>query len=196
MLVMTMAAPQRNLRGFTLVELMVTLVIMAILVAAALPNFRDLLRRNQVASASNALLASLSYARTEAITRGQLVSICPSSDGAACTAGGTAFDPGWLVYSYPAGAASANLAYNATGATLLRTNGAQRSVSIKSLGSTVITFGQQGQLKPNTPLVFVTCFRSASSGDGAATDAVSGTQLDVNGSGSVTSKSTAVCTLP
>ncbi|MEO7066249.1 MAG: GspH/FimT family pseudopilin [Rhodanobacter sp.] len=191
-----MAAPQRNLRGFTLIELMVTLVIMAILVAFALPNFRDLLRRNQVASASNALLASLSYARTEAITRGQLVSICPSSDGEACTAGGTAFDPGWLVYSYPAGAASANLAYNATGATLLRANGAQRSVSIKSLGSTVITFGQQGQLKPNTPLAFVTCFRSASSGDGAATDAVSGTQLDVNGSGSVTSKSTAVCTPP
>lgn len=177
-------------RGFSLVELMVTITVMAILLAIALPSFRDVIHRNQVSSASNALLASLAYARTEAINRGQLVSMCPSANGTSCTAASNAFDPGWLVYTYPAVAASANQAY-AAGAMLLRATGARAGVSIQSRGSTVITFGQQGQLKPSTALAFVTCYREGSSGTGQSTAKVPAAQLDVNGSGSVTTKSLA-----
>jgi type IV fimbrial biogenesis protein FimT len=176
-------------RGFSLVELMVTITVMAILVAIALPNFRDVIHRNQVSSASNELLAGLAYARTEAITRGQLVSMCPSSSGTSC-AGGKAFESGWIVYTYPAGAASANTNYDSTKATLLRTTTARAGVSVQSKGATVITFGQQGQLKPSTPtLTFVTCFRTGTTGTGSSTNAVPGAELDVNGSGSVTTKS-------
>ena len=81
---------KREQGGFTLLELMVTLAVASILAVIALPSFRDLLRKNQVSSANNALLADLSYARSEAITRGNIVSICPSSDGATCTAAGQA----------------------------------------------------------------------------------------------------------
>jgi type IV fimbrial biogenesis protein FimT len=178
-----------RLRGFSLVELMVTITVMAILLAIAVPSFREVIHRNRVSSASNALLASLAYARTEAITRGQMVSMCPSSDGSACTSSGTAFDPGWIVYTYPAGAASANQAYAAP-SILLRANGAQAGVSIQSSASAVITFGQQGQLKPSTPLTFITCYRSGDGTDaGNSTAKVPGAELDVNGSGSVTTKS-------
>lgn len=181
-------------RGFSLVELMITIVVAAILLAVALPSFRDVIHRNQVSSASNALLASLAYARTEAINRGQLVSMCPGSQGAGCTAASTAYEPGWIVYTYPAGAASANKAYVAASDIMLRASGPQAGVSIQSLGSSVVTFGQQGQLKPSTPLKFVTCFRSGSSGTGTITTAVPGAELDVNGSGSVQTKSAIACT--
>lgn len=171
--------------GFSLLELMITITIAAILLVIAVPSFRDVIHRNQVSSASNALLASLAYARAEAITRGQLVSMCPSSTGDSCTAGGQAFDSGWLVYTYPTGAASANKAYD-TSAIKLRAAAVRSGVSTQSLGSTVITFGQQGQLKPSgSTLKFVTCYRDSGSGDGISTTAVPGNALGVNASGSV-----------
>jgi type IV fimbrial biogenesis protein FimT len=195
-----MARMATRRHGFSLVELMVALTVMAILLAIAVPSFRDVLRRHQVSSASNALLAELSYARTEAINRGQLVSMCPSPDGSSCTAAGKAFDLGWLVYTYPAVAASANEPYAAGSSILLRATDARAGVSIQSSGTTVITFGQQGQLRPSVPtLVFVTCFRNGSSGTGSNSTAVAGVELDVNGSGSVMTQSLAAgagCTPP
>lgn len=171
---------------------MVTLAVAAILVVIAVPSFRDLLHRSDVSSASNELLASLSYARTEAITRGQLVSMCPSVNGEATCASSDAYESGWIVYTYPAGAASANLAY-ASSAILLRATTVRDGVSVRSNSSDVITFGQQGQLKPSTPpLTFVTCYRSGGgTGAGNSTAKVPGAQLDVNGSGSVVSQSLA-----
>ena len=90
-------------KGFSLVELMVALAVAAILLVAAGPSFRDAIRRNKVSSASNALLADIAYARSEAINRGNVVSICPSSDQATCTGNGKAYENGWLVYTYQAG---------------------------------------------------------------------------------------------
>jgi hypothetical protein len=80
---------------------------------------------------------------------------------------------------------------------LLRSTDLQTNVSIQAKSGTIITFAQQGQLKPSTPLVFATCYRSGSSGTGTATAKVPGARLNVNGSGSVTSKAaatTADCT--
>jgi type IV fimbrial biogenesis protein FimT len=190
---MAMARTRTRCRGFTLVELMVTLAVMAILLVIAVPSFRDVLRRNQVSSASNALLANLSYARSEAIDRGQLVSMCPSADGATCSnPASLAYESGWLIYTYQAGAAVANTPYAAATAILLRANGAQVGVSIQAGDTKVVTFGQQGQLDPTnvtppTTLKFVTCFRSGS-GTGTSTIAVPGAALDVNPSGNITTQ--------
>lgn len=174
-------------RGFTLVELMVTLAVLAVLTMVALPSFRDTIRRSRVSAASNALLADLRYARTEAINRGQLVSLCPSSDGSKCTADGTAWDAGWLVYTYPAGAASANAAY-AAGNILLRAGAMRPDVTIEASTVDVVSFGQQGQLRPGTALKFRTCIRASGSGAGENSAAVPGAQLDLSGSGSLASK--------
>ncbi len=181
--------PRRRCKGFTLVELMVTIVIVAVLLAIALPSFRNVIQRNRVATASNDLLASLSYARTTAIYRHQLVSMCPSADGTSCTSAGQAFEPGWIVYTYPAGAASANKAYAAS-ATLLRVIDTHSGVSIHAplTQTSVITFGLQGELRPAAGLEFLTCSRTGSSGLGESTASVPGVRMDVNGSGSVTSK--------
>lgn len=180
-------------RGFSLLELMVTITVMAILLAIAVPSFRDLIHRSEVSSASNEILGSMAYARTEAINRGQLVSMCASSTGDACS-GSTAYDTGWIVYTYPAGAASANKAYVAASSILLRATTARSGVSVISNTGTVVTFGQQGQLKPSTQLKFATCWRSADTGEGEITDKVPGAELNINGSGSVTSIEAAACT--
>ena len=184
--------PSRS-RGFSLLELMITISVMAILLAVALPSFRDVIHRNQVSSASNAVLASVNYAKSEAVTRGQLVSMCPGNKTTGCTSGGKVFDQGWIVYTYPAGAASANTAYAAASSILLRSTDPQTNVSIQAKSGTIISFGMQGQLKPATPLVVATCYRSADTGTGAITTKVPGVELDVNGSGSVTTKAATTC---
>lgn len=176
---------RRPTSGFTLIELMVTLAILAILTMFALPSFRDTIRRNQVSSGSNALLADLNYARAEAINRGQLVTLCPSTDGSNC-ATSTAWGTGWLVYTYPAGAASSNKAYVA-GNILLRSATKQNGTGIWSGQATYPSFGPQGQLKPGTatvPFRFVTCF-NAGSGGYTNTSTVPGTELDVNSLGNL-----------
>jgi len=87
-------APQRK-AGFTLVELMIAVAIVAILAAIALPSFQSSLRSNRAATATNEMLASLSLARSEAIRNNRGASICPSADGAACSA---SWDDGWIVW--------------------------------------------------------------------------------------------------
>lgn len=80
--------------GFTLVELLVTMTVAAILTAIAVPNFKLTFQNNRLISQSNELLGSLLYARSEAITLNQDITICASSDGATC---GTAWASGWIV---------------------------------------------------------------------------------------------------
>jgi type IV fimbrial biogenesis protein FimT len=171
---------------------MVTITVAAILVAIALPSFRNVIHRNRVTAGSNDVLASLAYARSEAINRGQMVSMCPSSTGTGCTTSGQDFAPGWMVYTYPAGAASANKAYGPT-SLLLRATTARAGVSIRSKSTEIVTFGQQGQLDsatttPEPSLTFITCYTDSTTTTGTSTTAAPGAELDVNGSGSVQTK--------
>ena len=62
--------------GFTLVELMVTIAIFAILVTVAVPSFRLIIENNRVTAASNELVAAFNYARSEAVRRGLPASVC------------------------------------------------------------------------------------------------------------------------
>lgn len=62
-------------RGFTLVELMVTIAVLAIILAIAVPGFSDLLRANRAQTQVNLLLNSFNLARSEAIKRGAAVRV-------------------------------------------------------------------------------------------------------------------------
>lgn len=87
--------PNNRIAGFTLIELMVTLAVVAIVAAVAFPNFQETLRSNRVATTSNDLLASLALARSEAVRGTRGAGICSSANGTSC---GGSWNDGWIVW--------------------------------------------------------------------------------------------------
>lgn len=94
---------QRQQSGVTLIELLVTISIAAILMAIAVPSFQDFFRRARLDSAASDFMATLNYARSEAIRRGVLVSVCKSNDGTSCGDDGAnwGWEQGWIVFTNP-----------------------------------------------------------------------------------------------
>ena len=88
-------APQA---GFTLVELVITIAIAAILSTVAAPAMMNIIRNNRIQTEASALVGDMQFARTEAIKRGFNISVCPSSDGASCLTTNT-WHAGWIVFS-------------------------------------------------------------------------------------------------
>ena len=82
--------------GFTLVELMITVALLGILLAAAAPNFDSALNSSRLAGVANELTGAVNVARAEAIRRNQRVALCRSADGAACAESGNW--TGWMVF--------------------------------------------------------------------------------------------------
>lgn len=88
-------------RGYTAVELLFTMAIAGIVMALAVPNFRDFIQNNRAAEEANALVGALALARNEAVTRGIPVTVCSSADNATCVVGnaGTDWTTGWIVFT-------------------------------------------------------------------------------------------------
>jgi type IV fimbrial biogenesis protein FimT len=82
--------------GFTLVELLTTIAVAAVLLGLATPSFIEMTRRNRVITYANEVISATNLARSEAIRRGLPVTICHSNDGETCS--GTWSD-GWITYA-------------------------------------------------------------------------------------------------
>jgi type IV fimbrial biogenesis protein FimT len=93
-------SPCKPVGGFTLIELMMVLVVLAITLSVAIPMFVQLLHTNQLRQEAHRLLETINLARSEAVKRNVPVSICPSdmavTGEAVCT--GT-YAGGWIVFS-------------------------------------------------------------------------------------------------
>jgi type IV fimbrial biogenesis protein FimT len=86
-------------RGFTLIELMVTLSIATIMLTIAVPNFIDFISNSRMASQANDLVLALTYAKSEAVKRNLTVSVQKNADtGTACSGTGTGWSNGWTVF--------------------------------------------------------------------------------------------------
>lgn len=74
---------------------MITIAVLAILVALAAPSFTSIINANRITGQTNELVSSLQLARMEAVRRNEAVSVCRTTDGTACatTTGAWA---GWL----------------------------------------------------------------------------------------------------
>lgn len=68
---------RRSPAGFTLLELMVAITVLAIGLGLAVPSFMDLIRQNRLTTQTNGLMAALAIARSEAVKRGTPVTLCP-----------------------------------------------------------------------------------------------------------------------
>jgi len=79
-----MSLTKRHARGFTLIELMMTLAVVAILLAVAAPAFGGLIQSTQAQSSRSALVTALNTARIFAVSKTANVVVCPSNDQRYC----------------------------------------------------------------------------------------------------------------
>jgi len=86
--------------GFTLYELMITVLIIGVILAFGVPNFGEFIKNSRMTATANDLLSSFLVARSEAARAKSNITICASANslaGAAAACGGV-FDQGWIIF--------------------------------------------------------------------------------------------------
>lgn len=86
-------------KGFTLVELMITIAILAILISMAAPSFSGAVQSTRITGLSHSLQGSLQLARSEAIKRQAQVIVCRANVALDGCADGEDWSNGWMVLS-------------------------------------------------------------------------------------------------
>jgi type IV fimbrial biogenesis protein FimT len=84
--------------AMTAIEFLIVVAAIGLLILVTVPGSSMLIERYQLNAASNDLARGLTLARTEAISRGSTVRMCPSVDGRSCLDGGD-WSHGWLVFT-------------------------------------------------------------------------------------------------
>ena len=83
--------------GFTLIELLVVLAIAAIITTTAIPSFQSFIQNNRMSTTVHSFVSSLNLARSEAVKRGERVTVCKSNNSSTCSNSGN-WDQGWIVF--------------------------------------------------------------------------------------------------
>lgn len=120
--------------GFTIIELMVTLVVMAILVTMAAPSFQNFVANQRVKTDTNDLMVSMLFARSEAIKRNEDVTVSAVDNNWA---------DGWLVTD--------------GGGNTLRSQGPLANTLVNSGGTGSVAFNRSGRLSGGGIVTFSLC---------------------------------------
>ena len=169
--------------GFTLIELIVAVAVLAIVVSLAAPTFGDMVMRHRTSSIANTFLADLATARTEATQRRRTVNLCArpaagtdtactaSNQGTgACGCSGSQWENGWLTYVDINGDGT----LNTTGDVLLGVQAPlANNASLRRNGAAAVSgtvgFNGRGQLT-GAPATFALCMADDTSSTSDDTD--------------------------
>ncbi len=84
-------------KGFTLLELIVTIAIAALTLSLGVPSFVNIVQNARLTAGTNEFVAALHQARSSAISRGTRTTLCPSSDAAGCDVNAE-WNEGWILF--------------------------------------------------------------------------------------------------
>ena len=130
--------------GFTLIELVITIALLGILLAWAIPNVRSFIKNARIVSVTNELVADIGLARQEAQRRGRTVQICTSSDGTTCS--GIDWMDGWIINAPAPPPAAGTVVVKSNREPQGPASGRTGSNLITALGAGTISFLPSGQL--------------------------------------------------
>jgi len=87
-------------RGFTLYELLITMLVIGIVLSVGIPSFSDFTRNSRITSTANDMHSSFQLARSEAARSKAPITICSSADPlGAALCDGASFDDGWIIFT-------------------------------------------------------------------------------------------------
>ncbi|MBK8507287.1 MAG: GspH/FimT family pseudopilin [Candidatus Competibacteraceae bacterium] len=86
-----------RIRGFTLVELLLTVALIVTLVTLGIPSLQSTSHNSRLITVVNDFIGALNLTRSEAIKRGVRVTLCKSNNGMACANSG-GYEQGWIVF--------------------------------------------------------------------------------------------------
>ena len=143
----------KNSNGFTLVEVIITLVVVAIIMAVGIPGLSSMMANNQAIANSNDLITALSFSRNESVKRGTRISICAKSPTAqgnfTCGAGNNDWSNGWFAFVDSNGSAAAD--YSPTSENQLRSWPAP-SGNFTMTGPVSVGFNSSGTIQGNAAI--------------------------------------------
>lgn len=163
--------------GFTLIELIVTVSMVAILMSIAVPSFKKMIDDNRLSTGTNELVSALILARSEALKRSQNVTVCASTDQTTCS--GKDFAAGWLVFvdCGTAGTKDSNSDCNGNGDfteygidddPIIKAGSSIANMTItKNSTASSLSYSFAGRLTGTTPTTFSVTPSKSSTGDRA-----------------------------
>lgn len=92
--------PKQSIQGMTVLEVMLTITVLAVVLSMGLPAMAHLIEHNRVVAAQQSLLSAIHITRSTAIKTNQRATLCPSRNGKTCTPD-TDWHHGWILFPDP-----------------------------------------------------------------------------------------------